>query len=61
MEYCKTCFNYREDYDEHRQMYGDTEDKTVHYCIMYKKGIPDDISNNKAKCPYYIPKEISND
>lgn len=55
MEYCKTCFNYKGDYDDHKQTFNDTESEK-HFCIMYKNGIPEGIENDKSECPYHVPK-----
>lgn len=62
MELCKSCLNYRTEYDE---MCRNWDDESIidapniekHYCCMYDESIPQEIISNQAQCPYYMGKE----
>ena len=53
MEYCKKCARYSEDFDELCRFYNDTDvdgGENTHFCILYKNGIPKEISEDKEGC-----------
>ena len=62
MALCDNCLFYREDYDEFRQNYDDTEkvgDNTIkHYCPMYDDNIPNGIFYGGENCEFFDERGI---
>lgn len=66
MVLCNSCMNYRKSYDELCKSWDDESIVDApkiekHYCCMYDDSIPQNISNDKAECPYFMEKEPNTD
>ena len=62
MESCKTCRYWRKEYDDFRQDFNDEiivddADQSKHFCVMLDDGIPPEVFNGNADCPFWDKKE----